>query len=41
MQKKKVGVYCKKNDKIGMIEYTEITSEMASARDEKRRIFIW
>lgn len=31
----KVGVYCKKNDKIGMIEYTEITSEMASARDEK------
>lgn len=31
----KVGVYCKKNDKIGMIEYTEITPEMAAARDEK------
>ena len=30
----KVGVYCKKNDKIGMIEYTEITPEMAEAKDE-------
>ena len=30
----KVGVYCKKNDRIGMIEYTEITPEMAEARDE-------
>jgi len=30
----KVGVYCKKNDKIGMIEYTEISPEMAAAKDE-------
>jgi len=30
----KVGVYCKKDDKIGMIEYTEITTEMAEAKDE-------
>lgn len=30
----KVGVYCKKNDKIGIIEYSEITPEMASAIDE-------
>jgi len=30
----KVGVYCKKDNKIGMIEYTEITPEMAEAKDE-------
>lgn len=30
----KVGVYCKKDNKIGMIEYTEITPEMAAATDE-------
>ncbi len=30
----KVGVYCKKDDKIGMIEYSEITPEMAAALDE-------
>ena len=30
----KVGVYCKKNNKIGMIEYTEITPDMAAALDE-------
>ena len=30
----KVGVYCKKNNRIGMIEYSEITPEMAAALDE-------
>ena len=30
----KVGVYCKKNDKIGIIEYSEITPKMAAAIDE-------
>lgn len=30
----KVGVYCKKDDKIGMIEYSEITPDMAAALDE-------
>ena len=30
----KVGVYCKKNNRIGIIEYSEITPEMAAATDE-------
>ena len=30
----KVGVFCKKNGKPSVIEYTEITDEMANARDE-------
>lgn len=32
--KEKVGVFCKKNGKPSVIEYTEITDEMAEARDE-------
>lgn len=32
--KEKVGVFCKKNGKIGVIEYTEITKEMANMRDD-------
>ena len=31
----KVGVFCKKNGKPGVIEYSEITDEMAEAIDEK------
>ena len=30
----KVGVFCKRNEKPNVIEYTEITDEMAEARDE-------
>jgi len=30
-----VGVFCKKNGRPSVIEYTEITEEMANARDEK------
>ena len=33
--KEKVGVFCKKNDKPSVIEYTEITEEMAEKIDEK------
>lgn len=32
--KEKVGVFCKKNGKPNVIEYTEITEEMANATDE-------
>ncbi|MCF0125301.1 MAG: UTP--glucose-1-phosphate uridylyltransferase [Clostridia bacterium] len=32
--KEKVGVFCKKNGKPNVIEYTEITDEMAEATDE-------
>ena len=32
--KEKVGVFCKKNGKPNVVEYTEITEEMAEARDE-------
>ena len=32
--KERVGVFCKKNNKPSVIEYTEITDEMAEARDE-------
>ena len=32
--KEKVGVFCKKNGKPNVIEYTEITDEMANATDE-------
>lgn len=31
--KEKVGVFCKKNGKPGIVEYSEITEEMANARD--------
>ena len=30
----KVGVFCKRNGKPGVVEYTEITSDLAEARDE-------
>lgn len=32
--KEKVGVICKKNGKVGVIEYTEISEEMANLRDD-------
>ncbi len=32
--KEKVGVFCKRNGRPNVIEYTEITDEMAEARDE-------
>lgn len=30
----RVGVFCKKNNKPGVVEYTEITTEMSNMRDE-------
>ena len=33
--KEKVGVFCKRNGKPNVIEYSEITEEMAEARDEE------
>lgn len=33
-EEEKVGVFCKKNGKVGIIEYTEITNEIASKRDK-------
>jgi len=32
--KEKVGVFCRKNKKVGVVEYTEITDEMANLRDD-------
>lgn len=32
--KEKVGVICKKNGKVGVVEYTEISEKMANLRDE-------
>ena len=32
--KEKVGVFCRKNKKVGVIEYTEISEEMANLRDD-------
>ena len=32
--KEKVGVFCKRNGKPSVVEYTEITEEMANAKDE-------
>ena len=32
--KEKVGVFCRKNKKVGVIEYTEISDEMAHQRDD-------
>ena len=32
--KEKVGVFCRKNKKVGVIEYTEISDEMANMRDD-------
>ena len=32
--KEKVGVFCRKNKKVGVVEYTEISDEMANLRDD-------
>ncbi len=32
--KEKVGVFCRKNKKVGVVEYTEISDEMANMRDK-------
>ena len=32
--KEKVGVFCRKNKKVGVVEYTEISEEMANLRDD-------
>ena len=32
--KEKVGVFCRKNKKVGVVEYTEISDEMAQMRDK-------
>ena len=32
--KEKVGVFCRKNKKVGVVEYTEISDEMANQRDD-------
>ena len=32
--KERVGVFCRKNKKVGVIEYTEISEEMANMRDD-------
>ncbi len=34
--KEKVGVLCRKNKKVGVVEYTEISEEMANLRDDDR-----
>ena len=36
--KEKVGVFCRKNKKVGVIEYTEISEEMANLRDDDRSL---
>ena len=32
--KEKVGVFCRKNKKVGVVEYTEISEQMANLRDD-------
>ncbi len=32
--KERVGVFCRKNKKVGVVEYTEISEEMANMRDD-------
>ncbi len=32
--KEKVGVFCRKNKKVGVVEYTEISEQMANQRDD-------
>ena len=34
----KVGVFCRKNKKVGVVEYTEISDEMAHLRDDDRSL---
>ena len=36
--KEKVGIFCRKNKKVGVIEYTEISDEMANLRDDDRSL---
>ena len=36
--KEKVGVICRKNKKVGVVEYTEISEEMANLRDDDRSL---
>ena len=36
--KEKVGVFCRKNKKLGVVEYTEISDEMAHLRDDDRSL---
>lgn len=36
--KEKVGVFCRKNKKVGVVEYTEISEEMANLRDDDRSL---
>lgn len=36
--KEKVGVFCKRNGKPGVVEYTEITQDMAEATDENGQL---
>ena len=36
--KEKVGVFCRKNKKVGVVEYTEISDEMANLRDDDRSL---
>ena len=36
--KENVGVFCRKNKKVGVIEYTEISEEMANLRDDDRSL---
>ena len=33
-----VGVFCRKNKKVGVVEYTEISEEMANLRDDDRSL---
>src|SRR5699024_1251946 len=35
----RVGVYCKRDGKPGVVEYTEITKEMSEARDENGELY--
>lgn len=36
--KENVGVFCRKNKKVGVVEYTEISEEMANLRDDDRSL---
>ncbi len=36
--KEKVGVFCRKNKKVGVVEYTEISDSMAHLRDDDRSL---
>ena len=37
----KVGVFCKKNNKIKVIEYTEIPEDVEQLQDDSRRAYLW